>query len=175
MGCDIHSFAEKKNRETGKWEKVGNAFTLDSFDREMAKKDKDDHPFCWRSYSLFSFLAGVRNYDRCEPLSKPKGMPKDVSDDVKSEWEMWEPDGHSASFLTLRELCEFDYEKVFWNRRITKQLSQNSWTGAALAEEGEGKMISYRQNLGEMFFIHLEDLKVLGDPDDVRIVFWFDN
>ena len=25
MGCDIHSFAEKRNKETGKWEQVFDA------------------------------------------------------------------------------------------------------------------------------------------------------
>jgi hypothetical protein len=29
--------------------------------------------------------------------------------------------------------------------------------------------------LSEMFFQHIEDLKTLGDLDDVRVVFWFDN
>ena len=47
--------------------------------------------------------------------------------------------------------------------------------GAAIAEEGEGTVITYRENLGEMFFTHLEELKALGEPEDVRIVFWFDN
>jgi hypothetical protein len=75
---------------------------------------------------------------------------------------------HSHSYLTLRELIEFDYDKTFWNRRIT-------FTGASLAKEGEGTIISYRENLGEFFFTHLEELKQLGDLDDVRIVFWFDN
>ncbi len=40
MGCDIHSFAEKRNKETNKWEKVENAFTLDSYDKERMKKVK---------------------------------------------------------------------------------------------------------------------------------------
>ena len=28
MGCDIHMFAERYNREDRKWEKVGNEFLL---------------------------------------------------------------------------------------------------------------------------------------------------
>lgn len=175
MGCDIHSFAEKRNKETGKWEKVTNHFSLDDFSKSYYKKDKGDHPFDWRNYSMFAFLADVRNYDCCEPISEPKGLPKDVSDEVKNEHNDWDCDAHSASFLTLKELTDFDYDKSFWNRRITKQIGPNAFTGAGLAQEGEGKIITYRENLGEWFFKHLEELKELGEPEDVRIVFWFDN
>ena len=175
MGCDIHSFAERRNKETNKWEKVGDAFTLDSYVKERMKKDKGEHPFVRRSYSLFAFLADVRNYDHCEPLAEPKGIPKDVCEEIRSEWEMWEGNGHSASHFTAKELSDFDYEKTFWNRRVTKRTAPNCWNGASLAEEGEGKVLTYRENLGEMFFTHLEELKALGEPEDVRIVFWFDN
>ncbi len=175
MGCDIHSFAEKRNKETNKWEKVGDAFTLDSYDKKRMKKDKGENPFNWRSYSMFAFLADVRNYDHCEPLAEPKGMPEDVCEEIRSEWDSWRGDGYSESYLTAKELLDFDYEKTFWNRRVTKQTGPNSWNGAALAEEGEGKVMTYRDNLDGMFFIHLEELKALGEPEDVRIVFWFDN
>jgi hypothetical protein len=175
MGCDIHSFAEIRNKQTNKWEKVGDHFSLDEFDKKYYKKEKGENPFDWRNYSMFAFLAGVRNYDRCEPLSEPRGLPKDISIEVMEEYEKLRYDAHSASFLTLKELLDFDYEKEFWNRRITKQTSPNSWNGASLAEEGEGEIISYRDNLGEWFFIHLNELKELGEPEDVRIVFWFDN
>lgn len=161
MGCDIHSFAEKRNKQTNKWEKVEDVFSLDKYDKERLKKDKGKNPFNWRSYSMFAFLAGVRNYNHYEPLSEPKGLPDDISDEVKEEYgEGW--DYHSASFLTAKELLDFDYDKTFWN-------------GASLAEEGEGKVLTYRENLGEWFFTHLNELKELGEPEDVRIVFWFDN
>lgn len=170
MGCDIHSFAEVKRG--GKWEKVSDHFTLDDYDKKYYKKEKGDHPFHWRSYSTFAFLAGVRNYDYCEP----KGLPDDLSEDVRLEYESWEYDApHSASYLTAKELLDFDYDKKFWNRCITKQTSANCWNGAALAEDGEGEIITYRDNLGEWFFKHLEELKKLGEPENVRIVFWFDS
>jgi hypothetical protein len=175
MGCDIHIFAERRKAADSDWQPVFNHFTLDRFDQEYYKKDKGDKPFDWRSYSMFAFLAGVRNYDRCDPISEPKGLPSDVSQYVRDDYKKWDGDAHSDSYLTLKELIEFDYDKEFWNRRVTKQLSTNSWTGAGLAEEGEGKIISYRENLGEFFFVHLEELKALGEPENVRIVFWFDN
>lgn len=194
MGCDIHSFAEVKRKN--KWEKVGDYFKLDEFDRKYYKKEKGDEPFGWRSYSLFAFLADVRNYDHCEPLSKLKGLPKNSEwlnapcknpsmrsyetekpfkiatnyDDIYNDWNY-----HSLSYLTLKEFVEFDYEKKFWNRRVSKQVSPNHWNGASLAEEGEGKIMTYKENLGQSFFDVIEQLKELGEPENVRVVFWFDN
>ena len=188
MGCDIHSFAEVKRKN--KWEKVNDEIFPDYGDK------KTSEPFCFRSYSVFAFLAGVRNYDHCEPLSEPKGLPKDSEylnspskhqgmrsywteepvkietnlDDIDNDWNY-----HSKSYLTLKELTNFDYEKTFWNRRVSKQVSVNVWNGAALAEEGEGEIISYRDNLGQSFFDVIKALKELGKPDNVRVVFWFDN
>lgn len=85
MGCDIHSYAERRNKQTGKWEQVFNHFSLDDFDKDYYKKEKGDHPFDWRSYPMFAFLAGVRNYDHCEPISEPRGIPKDISESVREE------------------------------------------------------------------------------------------
>lgn len=140
---------------------------------------------------MFAFFADVRNYDHCVPLSEPKGLPDDSeylneiidegygtpmsrSDDIYNDGNY-----HSFSYLTLKELLDFDYEQTFWNRRITKTVRYpegGSYSdGAALAEEGEGQIISYRENLGSMYFTHLKELSELGEPEDVRIVFWFDN
>lgn len=190
MGADIHSFAEV--RTNNKWVRVEEPKFDDSFDKTTA-------PFSWRSYSMFAFLAGVRNYSHCTPISEPKGLP------VDSEWlnspseysysynpmsgetiseneretnksEIYDNGNyHSLSWLTLKELLDFDYEQKFWDRRISKQVSPNGWSGAELAEDGEGKVVSYREFLGKGFFIELDVLKTLGSPNDVRIIFWFDN
>ena len=193
MGCDIHSFAEKRNKKTGKWEVVTDHFTLDAFGQEYYNKEKGDDPFDWRSYSMFAFLAGVRNYDHCEPLSEPKGLPDDSEylnaleepdwmgyTETKKQSIESDSNYHSLSYLTLKELLDFDYDKTFWNRRIYRETYRPDGTvsggnGASLAEEGEGRIVTYRENLGEFFFIHLEELKQLGEPENVRVVFWFDN
>jgi hypothetical protein len=147
MGCDIHVITEVK--ENDKWR-------------------RDDYtPFDWRSYSLFGFLADVRNYDRCEPLTKLRGFPEDSSTSVTDD-DLW--DTHSHSYVILKELLDFDYAKTFWNRRITRGND-----GAALAEKGEGEIISYQNNLGSSFFEDLDKLRELGEPEDVRILFCFDS
>lgn len=173
MGCDIHSFAEVRRKN--KWEKVTEHFELSDWAKSYYKKDKGDSPFDYRDYSLFAFLADVRNYDYCEPITPPKGFPSDASEEVIEEYNDWEGDAHTPSYLTLEELLNFDYDKKFWNRRVIKQTSPASWNGAALAEEGEGEITSYRDNLGEYYFKVLDELKELGNPKEVRVVFWFDN
>lgn len=185
MGCDIHSFAEVKRKN--KWEKVNDEIFPDY------GENKTIEPFAWRSYSMFAFLADVRNYDHCEPISELKGVPIDSewlnspskyqevdfgSEKIKVKTNLDDfnesYDYHSASYLTLKELLDFDYNKTFWNRRISRTVG-NSTNGAALAEEGEEEIVSYRENLGESFFEVIKVLEELGKPEDVRIVFWFDN
>jgi hypothetical protein len=170
MGCDIHIFTEKLNRSTNTWEQVKESFT-----DPYKGKEKVDSPFDFRNYSIFAFLADVRNYDHCKPLAEPKGVPEDSCQAIKDSYDFWQGDAHSASHHYVRELLNFDYEENFWNRRITKEIAPNFFDGAAVAEEGEGVIISYKENLGEMFFTHLNELKALGNPNEVRIVFWFDN
>lgn len=96
MGCDIHSFAEVK--ENGSWKVV-----------------EDYRPFQDRNYQLFALLADVRNgsgFAGCdtgnhiEPISIPKGLPKDCSAKVQLNSDDWDIDGHSHSWLTLKELLD---------------------------------------------------------------------
>lgn len=192
MGCDIHSFAEVKTN--GKW------LRLEEPKFENYGDEKRTEPFGWRSYSIFGFLADVRNYSHCKPISKPKGLPQDseylntkldepqnysyygydngTAYTNKGEIEC-DADYHSLSWLSLKELLDFDYEQTFWDRRISRTTIMPNGgkliDGAALAEEGEGQTITYREHLGEGFFKDLDVLKTLGQPEDVRVVFWFDN
>lgn len=172
MGCDIHSYAETKKKD--KWVLVTDIFPLSDFDKEWDKRERGDHPFDWRSYGLFGFLAGVRNYSEVPTIVEPRGFPEDASDEVKKAWEEWEYGGHTPSWITVKELLDFDYDQVFWDRRVTK-VEGNVTNGAAHAEEGEGEHLTIREFLGEMYFKHLEALKEIGSPENTRIVFWFDN
>jgi hypothetical protein len=60
-----------------------------------------------RNYSLFATLADVRNYDDTEYICEPKGFPKNASTYVEREYDSWGFDAHSCSYLTLRELIEY--------------------------------------------------------------------
>lgn len=191
MGCDIHLFVEKKNKETGKWEIVkgpnpkiedyrewakfaesegdlehaeklrkradeiesGKAFekaiqeekewrekypedyenyviTIEEYCDYMAPECYEGWAYDGRNYDLFGMLANVRNGwgfagcdtgDGFKPIAMPKGVPDDASDYYLRKVEEWGCDGHSHSWLTIRELLEYD-----WHGQRTKK---RGWVG----------------------------------------------
>lgn len=148
-------------------------FPADEFERRYFNTDFMSQPFRIRNYGLFGFLAGVRNYSAIPPLSAPRGLPADMSDDLRHEYD---EEGHSASWLSLDELLKFDYSQPVEDRRYTKQIGPNSWNGGATAAPGQGEMTTYKEFLPEQYFQSLDVLKgLVSDPRDARIVFWFDN
>jgi len=151
MGYDIHTLAEV--RVDGRWKNAG----------------EEHEPFDYRSYALYGFLADVRNYSHSPVIAEPRGLPDDV-DLQGDDLDYWQDGGYGVgtSWLTLAELQAFDYDQVFWDRRVTKGNN-----GAALAEEGEGQHITMREHLGEGYFEELGQLAKLGAPEDVRVVFTF--
>lgn len=153
MGCDIHCYAERKTKDG--WEDIPGI-----------------EPFDWRSYSLYGFLAGVRNYSGIPPISNPRGLPADSSETVKRERDDWDFDGHSTSYLTVEELLEFDYDRLTEDRRVTRLMPGGYMSGGQTCEPGEGKHLTFREFLGEGYFEELNRLKTCGVD---RIVFWFDN
>lgn len=119
MGCDIHSFVEVKRK--GKWVAVKKVAS-DWYDAEDEPNDYkhpfSKHPISNRNYDLFAILANVRNGsgfagcdtgDGFEPISMPRDLPADVSPEVKRESDRMGEDGHSHSWLKLRELLDDKY------------------------------------------------------------------
>lgn len=153
MGCDIHSFAEKKD-EHGNWEVI-----------------PDFEPFDTRSYGLFGWLANVRNYSALTPIAERRGVPDDASAHVKYDYEACDCDAHSASWLSVDELLSFNYDSPCEDRRVTRQTSYG-WDGGCTCEPGEGRQTTYREFFSDYFFKDLEKLKELGAE---RVIFWFDN
>jgi hypothetical protein len=186
MGCDIYSHAEIKRQGSDTWEKVGEVFPLSDFDKEWRQKLGDDlypgksheftyEPFSDRHYGLFGWLANVRNYSAVEPLSEARGFPDDASPEVRQDYEGWGVDAHTPSWLDARELLEFDYEQVFEDRRVTRQIGPNMWHGGITGEPGEGEVVTYKEFLGGELQRTLQVLRQLFDQGEVRVVFWFDN
>jgi hypothetical protein len=157
MGCDIHTYIEVQDG-TGQW-----------------RHAPGDELFGRRSYGVFGFLADVRNYSAVTPIAEPRGLPEDVSFGVTHEHAEWEGDAHTESWLSARELVDFDYEQEMNDRRITRQTGPNSWNGGITGEPEEGTVMPYREFLGQAFLDDVAKLASLGDPDHVRLVFWFDN
>ena len=115
MGCDIRAVIEFKDISTGKWSVFGgmNHDTDDGGDYISPNND-----LFGRNYDLFAVLANVRNGygfagvntgDPIVPISDPRGVPNDASDDYKTLVAQWGCDGHSHSFHTLQQILDFDW------------------------------------------------------------------
>ena len=96
MGCDIHLRLEKLNIKTNTW------VDCNLYD----KHGQIVEPYTGRNYSLFAYLAGVRNNDDVDPIAEHRGFPNNASN-LSTEWmEDWNCDMHSITYYTLAELQE---------------------------------------------------------------------
>jgi hypothetical protein len=165
MGCDIHCYTEvRKYRYDDKERKHGVWINADKwsvnpgyylYDEEKKwHVDIDDSVLWARHYALFAVLADVRNYWNIKPISQPKGLPDDVSPEVAAEADYWGTDGHSHSWLTLREL-----EALPLSHYVPDDMP------LALLEDWNRLLDELRQRAKEFSV----------SSDDIRIVFWFDN
>lgn len=205
MGCDIHMLAERRNKK-GKWEEVGAVF------KNTYAKDKLTHePYSGRNYELFTFLANVRNRFDIVPIAEQKGFPSDASDYVKENLiDFWDGDGHGASWYTLKELQEANWEQTYeksgvipadvyeylkstsdtpqiYSQGVTgngiKTVTQEEWECMNWSLKTNGTRWYVRMHWSEsvkdscQFFVEetIPALEKLGNPDEVRIVFNFDN
>lgn len=141
MGTDITMYAEK--RVNGRWEKIGDVFVSGHYHEERPLSDWNqpytDHPYDGRNYDLFAILADIRNgtgFAGCKtsygfnPISEPKGLPKDITDEVKELLKDW---GYGYSYFTLKEIKEYDWEQQIVHIGI-------------ISEEQYVKMKTTRQN-----------------------------
>ena len=145
MGCDIHLYIEKKVR--GEWICISPMVMNKYSDPLPYSRRKYQEIYDSRNYSLFAFLANVRG-ENPNGFGEPRGLPLDVSKDVNDMAEEWGMDGHSHSWVSLKEIKENMVDDfVFDFQEVIDFCEQYTWN----------------YELGE----HKED--------EVRIVFWFDN
>lgn len=164
MGCDIHMYVEIKT-ESG-WES-GDYFRVSY---PLAKKPELQlvELYGYRNYALFAVLANVRNRGY-NYIDSPRGIPDDATNFVKSEYEDWRYDAHSASYFTLRELIDYHEE-----HKPRYDDFRNDYILTPLIEK-------MKERAHDLYFIH--DFQWNGDgrkeamkrANDIRIVFWFDN
>lgn len=114
MGCDIHFYVEKK--VDGAWKLQGELVNDDGC-KYVSGPDFYDG----RNYNLFAILADVRNGrgfagiktgEGFNPISDPRGVPDDASDEYKQLVDCWDADGHSHSHHTLRQLLDYDWTQT---------------------------------------------------------------
>ena len=144
MGCDIHVRSEKL--VNGKW--VDMTDELPNYILEN------------RDYTVFTWLAGVRsrNYD-IVPISKPRGLPSDISEKSMEYFSSWGSDIHSCSWLSIAELNMVDYNKII-----------------EVPEININHYVLTQRSLGSLLGGHfLQDLSRLKEAGVNRIVFGFDN
>jgi hypothetical protein len=151
MGTDIHIIVQKCNDE-GHWEDIGGT-------------DYDG-----RSYRLFGWLAGVRNYSRVGPLVEPRGLP-----------EGYENKGclgdHHFTWYTLAELLAVDYNQIVEDRRVIVQYV-NVIDGGCTTDSGDGEKMTLKEFLGNWWLIYLYGLaRLTGDTpqNKVRLIMGFDS
>lgn len=148
MGCDIHLHREV--RRNGKWECIEPANEEPPFDDEQCVPNFDA-PHYSRDYWLFGLLSrGVRTE---WPFSfAERGLPNDVSPELKHDSDKWDSDGHSHSWLGLEELKTKAAELLLIShpKAITLSASVRHLVGFLEWPEGTA-------------------------DEDCRIVFWFDN
>jgi hypothetical protein len=206
MGCDIHMYVEyrkdlpkrdSREREL-KWV-CGDYFKVnehrDVWDDEQQMERLELHGN--RNYGLFSTLAGVRDYSGLvKPVSDPKGIPEDCCEYIKKANEGWDSDGHTHSWLTLKELR--DYQAINPTLPRTgllspKQLVELSngvlpdhWCQGT-NQEGyerrewveENKTLTpliekLQKRAHELMHYDWQEYDLKND-ENIRIVFWFDN
>lgn len=138
MGCDIHLHTEVKIG--GRWHHYS-------------------EPSISRIYGLFAKMANVRNYSGIEPISLPKGLPKNITKVTKIDYLGLEPDAHSMSWFSVDEVAKLlswvdktEELKWFADRREFGYLFGNDW--------------KYFEKYPNDYPKEIEDF---------RFVFWFDN
>lgn len=196
MGCDIHMYCEKlvKINKVEKWVNADN-WKLNSW---YDKNDPSEPEYNIqelhgdRDYSMFTALCGVRDYTNKSPkISEPRGIPDDCSEVIKKASIEWDSDGHSHSYVTLKEVREFveNPKPIKYSGLISKKQASeldhigqtpNSWCQGSNRDD-----LVFREwecsdcmPLNSLYAVmkdradgYLFDIK----EDNFRIVFWFDN
>jgi hypothetical protein len=195
MGSDIRMFVEKRNY--GKWESINGQFSDKTMDISYG-----DELYFERNYELFAILAGVRNGEGVDgpatghvfnPISPPKGLPDDISNYVKFQYEKQSVDessAHDCSWLLLKELLEFDWtQNAKVEAYVSPQVANNFYENGIVPNSIDCKHKSnrviklgypkiqwastYAARAGMFFDEVIPRLSLFGEREEVRIVFWF--
>lgn len=158
MGCDIHWHSETK--KDGIW--VCDQAVSFKFEGDREYPVMDDLPGRTRDYWFFGLLN--KNVRTRWPWSFPYtcAIPADVSPEVKARVEYFGEDGHSQGARTQAEL-------------IAKLEELKLARAQLLIAPSEEASIHNVDHLIKRLEETLATLGATDNPDDRRIVFWFDN
>ncbi len=145
MGCDIHIVLEQRAKG-GRWIGIDTYIGHEcSYIKGWATPIARE-----RNYDRFAALAGVRGNG-----PEPRGLPWDASETVRFLADEWGGDGHSHSWLPIK-----DAERIF--------SETHHWT--------EDKRDDFGKSYPAVHFFGVDYSEGSSrSADDYRIVFWFDN
>ncbi len=155
-----------------------------------------------RDYNLFGILAGMgsasartvdgRKFDAIAPL---RGLPEDLSPEIRDWFEEWEEAPLGSSYLLLSEVLDFNWHgevmhfEAMVDARVAHLFAENEpfpadkWPKDVLMSysviKRDGVVVrwtdTYAASVGEGVLELFEGLTRYGEPSHVRLVFWFDN
>lgn len=166
MGCDIHVYTEQYDERNGVWYTNDN-FRLNRYydgDPDNGNQFEHESVYHGRNYQLFGILANVRDYNETALVS-PRGIPEDSCDFIKKTCEYWGSDGHSHSYMSLRELKD----ALIYKRPNTRSGVKSLERFVKCIEDKLRKDFNYFNWDDE------NDGMLQKLIDNHRVVFWFDN
>jgi hypothetical protein len=198
MGCDIHLYTEYLRHVDGKpiWINCDNWQVNPYYKDDNEPKYEINPLYGGRNYHLFAILANVRNEDDGnEYISEPRGVPDDMSPQTKDQYDKWDSDGHSHSYLSLAELKEFEAKHIpiKFSGMMTAENARlvdigqmpNEWcrgtNNSAYVHRKWELHIDYLAELITLLEARKKEVFNIYANDDttrdnqIRIVFWFDN
>ena len=152
IGADIHIYSE--SLINNKW-KCNETFVEEvEEDYIHFEVPYQEAFFTGRNYLLFGIIAGVRA--REYQMLEPKGMPDNVSEDIKRCYKAWETDAHTPSYLDLKEL---------------EQLDDDMDLPVFLSSMDDEEYVIHTAKIIKNWILELKKF----EGEDHRVVFWFDN
>lgn len=130
MGTDIHAAIEYRESTTHPWmaaiwpNKWHGKYSDEPATTPQFRLDRD--------YSMFAILAGVRNgqgFAGCDlgdgftPISQPKGVPDDISEEAAGVLS----NEHTPTWISLREILEYDWTQATEMRGVVSAAEFEEW------------------------------------------------
>jgi len=170
MGCDIHLYGETQKTPAGDWTACGEWGTDKYGNWELISNPL----YFGRHYALFSVLADVRNYNELPLIAPAKGLPLALSPEVARMAEQWDCDGHSHSYLTLKELLEFNWYQPITSSGLVPWPAYVTWKDRHPWDIEEGPSSWARAVTGEIISQEEADARIKtlsrAEKDDLRRV-----
>ncbi|GHO83301.1 hypothetical protein KSZ_13070 [Dictyobacter formicarum] len=200
MGTDIFLYAEWRHNEP--WQFIGEMSEniVYQYDPEHENPYHPKDLYNVRNYNLFAILADVRNDVGYECIAPRRGIPNDLSPEIKSYFEVFQSEEMGRElypgWLTLEELVHFDWhgKRIQRYGRVDERVAHlfHSDRGFPFREWPQGIQIgysrmpkaskycnacwteTYAESAGPDFMELLDTFsRKYGVSKDIRLVFWF--